>query len=73
MNKMIITIKNGEITSEIKGVKGRSCQDIDKFLEEIGTKESTKHTLEYYQNKNINNNYINIVSRWNNYVYLFST
>ncbi len=63
MNKMIITIKNGKITSEIKGIKGRSCQDVDKFLDEIGRKESVKHTLEYYQNGNADNNYINIVKR----------
>jgi hypothetical protein len=63
MGKMIITIKNGKITSEIKGVKGKGCQEIDKFLNEIGRKESDKNTLEYYQGGNVDSNSVHIINR----------
>jgi len=63
MKKMIITIKNGEITSEIQGVKGKNCKDIDRFLDDIGQKTSEKLTLEYYQSGNVDNNYVYIHNR----------
>lgn len=46
--KMIITIKDGEITSEIVGVKGSSCQNIDKFLDEIGLRKSMELKPDYF-------------------------
>ena len=45
-----IIIENGKITTEIKGAKGNSCEDIEKQLKEIfGEVESSKKTREYHQ------------------------
>jgi hypothetical protein len=40
---------DGSFSFEVKGVKGRKCQDISKFLEELGQTLSTETTSEFYQ------------------------
>ena len=40
---------DGSFSFEVKGVKGRKCQDITKFLEELGQTLSTQNTSEFYQ------------------------
>ncbi len=40
---------DGTLFFEVKGVKGRKCQDITKFLEELGQTLSTQNTSEFYQ------------------------
>lgn len=54
MKKIILTIKDGQLNSKIKGFNGNSCRNIDKFLYDIGVKSSEVKTKEYYvsnQNK----------------------
>jgi hypothetical protein len=40
---------DGSFSFEVKGVKGRKCQDLTKFLEELGQTLSTETTSEFYQ------------------------
>jgi len=40
---------DGTLSFEVKGVKGRKCQDLTKFLEELGQTLSTQNTSEFYQ------------------------
>lgn len=49
---MTITIdKDGKITSDIKGVKGKSCTGIDAFLGTLGETLSDVKTKEYNEQK----------------------
>lgn len=38
----------GKVEFEIKGIKGKSCEDIEKIFEEIGQKLSSEKTKDYY-------------------------
>lgn len=54
MNKReveFIIDENGDLTMEVKGVKGTSCsKEIEKMLKELGQAPATREkTSEYYQ------------------------
>ena len=53
--KIIVKIdKDGNIVSEVKGVKGPSCVDmVTKLLEGLAEIEDMKKTDEYYQEVNV--------------------
>lgn len=40
---------DGTFTFGVKGVKGRSCKEVTKFLEELGAMVAQENTAEYYQ------------------------
>ncbi|HOU53043.1 MAG TPA: DUF2997 domain-containing protein [Myxococcota bacterium] len=40
---------DGTFTFGVKGVKGRSCKEVTKFLEELGALVAQENTGEYYQ------------------------
>jgi hypothetical protein len=40
---------DGTFSFGVKGVKGKKCQEITKFLEELGQTLSTEATSEMYQ------------------------
>lgn len=41
---------DGNVTFEVKGVKGKKCLDITKDIEEaLGVVKTREHTGEYYQ------------------------
>ncbi|MBP7124913.1 DUF2997 domain-containing protein [Myxococcota bacterium] len=40
---------DGTFSFGVKGVKGRSCKEVTKFLEELGALVAQEHTGEYYQ------------------------
>lgn len=58
--KMIITIKDGQISSQIENIKGKSCTETDKFLKNIGVQIKEVKTKDYYltSNKEVNKNRI---------------
>ncbi len=46
----ILISPEGEVQIQVKGVKGKSCLDFSKFLEEgLGDIESREYTSEYYE------------------------
>ena len=50
--KHTITIEisaDGQISGEVHGVKGTSCSDITKWLDELGEVKEDRHTPDYYQ------------------------
>lgn len=48
-HEIIVTVKkDGAIEYVVKGVKGKSCKDVTKFLDELGTVTSTKDTSEAF-------------------------
>ena len=48
--KIVVTISaDGSVEVDVKGVKGTSCKDLTKFLEDMGTTDKTKVTDEYYE------------------------
>lgn len=51
MQKIKVTIaKDGTISYEVSGVKGKSCKDVTKFIDLLSDKTlETKNTGEYYQ------------------------
>lgn len=52
MNQHTIIIEIGEdgsITGEVKGVTGKSCSDISKWLDELGEVTEDRHTPDYYK------------------------
>lgn len=50
-NEIDITInEDGTVNLSVKGVEGKSCLDITKFLEEeLGVVTERQHTSEYYE------------------------
>ena len=40
---------DGTFSFGVKGVKGRSCKEVTKFLEELGGLVASDNTAEYYQ------------------------
>jgi len=40
---------DGTFSFGVKGVKGRKCKDLTKFLEELGETVASETTSEYYQ------------------------
>ncbi len=40
---------DGTFSFGVKGVKGRKCKDITKFLEELGQTLASENTSEFYQ------------------------
>ena len=53
MAEISIEIKpNGEVELKVDGVKGASCMDLTKFLEEaLGEVVDRQHTSEYFENE----------------------
>jgi len=46
---LVITVKkDGSIEYTVKGMKGRGCRDVTKFLDELGKVTATKDTSEAY-------------------------
>jgi hypothetical protein len=41
--------KDGSLAFGVKGMKGRGCKEITKFLEELGLTTSQEATPEYYE------------------------
>ena len=41
----------GEITSEVKGVKGASCSKISKWLDDLGKVTHDQKTGDYYKKR----------------------
>lgn len=55
--KLIIKIKkDGTIEAETKGIKGKSCEDYAKIVEELTDSKviSKEYTREYYENEEYN-------------------
>lgn len=51
--KIVITIEDGKITSEVFGAVGNECDSIDGFLASVGDVKSKQKKPEYYKkNKN---------------------
>lgn len=50
MEKIILNIdQTGNVTVETKGIKGKKCMDVSKFIEEaLGNTIDLKKTSEYY-------------------------
>ena len=50
-NELEITIdSNGNVNIKVKGIKGKGCIDVTKFLEdELGDVEEREYTSEYYE------------------------
>lgn len=46
----VIIDEEGGITSTVKGVKGKSCAEVDQFITDLGNVKGSKKTKEYYQN-----------------------
>lgn len=42
--------KDGRIASEVKGVEGPQCQELSKFLDELGKVEIDQQTPDYRKN-----------------------
>ena len=40
---------DGTFTFHVRGVKGRKCKDLTKFLEELGEVTASENTSEYYE------------------------
>lgn len=55
MAELEIVIKdNGEIATEIRGIKGNSCENIAKTLESlIGTAAKAEKTADYYKDNSV--------------------
>lgn len=51
--KIVITIENGKISSEVFGAVGKECDSIDSFIKNIGKVKSHNKKPEYF-NKNKN-------------------
>lgn len=49
--EMKITIgKDGNVSYEVKGVKGEGCKDLTKFLDDaLGEVKSSDNTTEFYE------------------------
>lgn len=45
----IAILPDGRIEYTIRGVKGSTCEDISRLLEELGKVEATERTDEYYE------------------------
>lgn len=55
--KIVIRIKNGNVNIATQGIKGQSCKDITKNLENaLGIISSEKLTDEYYEENNNQSN-----------------
>jgi len=56
MQKIKVLIKeDGSLEYDVKGVKGKTCKDITKFIDTLSNIKETKNTNEYYEreeNKN---------------------
>lgn len=54
MKEIVIDFNNeGNPTIKVNGVKGKSCIDVTKFLEQaLGNKKDDTKTLEYYESIN---------------------
>ena len=51
--KIVITIENGIVTSEVFGAVGNECDSLDSFIKSVGEVKSNKKKPEYYKkNKN---------------------
>jgi hypothetical protein len=50
LEKIILNIdQTGNVTVETKGIKGKKCMDVSKFIEEaLGNTIDLKKTSEYY-------------------------
>jgi len=56
--RLIISIdKNGLVTAEVSGVKGKKCSDYIALLEDIleGKTVSKEYTQEYYEQETLSN------------------
>lgn len=42
---------DGSFSFGVKGVKGKKCKDITKFLEELGATLTSENTSEFYQDE----------------------
>lgn len=51
----IVITADGTITGEVKGVKGTSCSDISKWLDELGEVTEDRHTPDFYQRETAQN------------------
>lgn len=40
---------DGTVTGEVKGVTGKSCSDISKWLDELGDVKEDRHTADWYK------------------------
>jgi len=50
MQRITVTIsRTGEISYEVNGVKGASCKDLTKAIDNLGTVKESKKTGEYYE------------------------
>lgn len=50
MEQIIVTIKpDGSMSYKVNGVKGKSCKDLTKFIDEMGQVADTKTTPEFCQ------------------------
>jgi hypothetical protein len=50
MEKIRIEIDNeNNIKVEVSGVKGKSCKDLTKYIEQLGVEKSTRTTREYFE------------------------
>jgi hypothetical protein len=50
-HQIIITIdpKTGEIKSTVKGVTGKACSQVSKWVDELGEVTRDEHTPDWYQ------------------------
>lgn len=51
---------DGTFSFGVKGIKGRKCKEITKFLEELGETLSQETTSEYYQEEVIESEQVHI-------------
>jgi hypothetical protein len=50
-HQIIITIdpKTGEVKSTVKGVTGKACSQVSKWVDELGEVTSDQHTADYHK------------------------
>jgi len=56
-----IIAKNGKVTLETKGFKGKACMNLNQALKGVGTDVTTKKTSEYHSRQDANE--VNIIGR----------
>ncbi|GEP88999.1 Protein of unknown function [Chitinophaga terrae (ex Kim and Jung 2007)] len=64
--KLVISIdKEGNVTAEINGVKGPSCKDYEKLIEQLVDGMITDETLtsEFYEQENKNDDSTNLSNK----------
>jgi len=54
MEKIKIIIKaDGTLEYTVQGVKGKTCKEMTKLIDQLGNVAETKNTAEYYQAEDV--------------------